>query len=84
MSCMSVASSMQYRDPFEEVDRSNYEMSDTEYAAIEAEATWVDSLLNMLAAILQWLQPLLTAGNHDRLISLLMEKVGPRGRESKD
>lgn len=63
---------------FEEADSSPYELSEAEYAANEVAFTWVDNLSNLLIVMLRWFQPLLTAGNHEELVSALLEKVGTR------
>ena len=64
-----------YRGAFEEVDACSYELSEAEYAGSEADYSWVDRMLNTLAATFQWLQPLLTPGNYDALVPSLLEKV---------
>ena len=63
------------RGAFEEVDACSYELSEAEYAGSEADYSWVDRMLNTLAATFQWLQPLLTPGNYDVLVPSLLEKV---------
>ena len=63
------------RGAFEEVDACSYELSEAEYAGSEADYSWVDRMLNTLAATFQWLQPLLTPGNYDALVPSLLEKV---------
>ena len=68
-----------FRAPLEEVDSSSYVLSEEEYAANEVDATWLDRLLNIMVAIMQWFQPLLTAGNYDWLVATLIAKV--RGNE---
>ena len=39
------------------------------------EDTWVDHLLGVLVAVLQWLQPLLTPNNYDALVASLLLKA---------
>lgn len=50
-------------------------MTDAEYASNEVEDTWVDHLLGVLVAVLQWLQPLLTPNNYDALVASLLLKA---------
>ena len=66
---------MACRTAFEEGDHSSYELNEAEYAASDEEYLWVDRLLNALAIILQWFQPLLTMNNYDSLVSNLLSKV---------
>lgn len=57
------------------MDNSNYEISEAEYTAIEDDYLWVNRLLNTLAIVLQWFQPLLTVNNYDNLVNNLLTKV---------
>lgn len=59
----------------DEAGSASYELSEEEYARNEVEDTWVQALLAMLCAILQWLQPFLTPNNYDALVASLLEKV---------
>lgn len=59
----------------DEAAGTSYEVSEEEYARNEVEDTWVQALLAMLCAILQWLQPLLTPTNYDALVASLLEKA---------
>ena len=52
-----------------------YELSEAEYAAREANTTWVHELLGALVACLQWLQPILSPDNYDSLVASVLEKV---------
>ena len=63
------------RPAFDEAAAASYELGDAEYAANEVEATWVTSLLGILVACLQWLQPMLTPGNFDALVASLLDKA---------
>ncbi len=63
------------RGAFEEVDACSYELSESQYADSEGDYSWVDRMLNTLAATFQWMQALLTAGNYDALVPSLLEKV---------
>ena len=56
---------------------ASYELTDAEYASNEAGDTWVDHLLGILVAMLQWLQPLLTPSNYDTLVASLLLKASP-------
>ncbi len=59
----------------DEAAGASYELSEEEYARNEVEDTWVQALLAMLCAILQWLQPFLTPDNYDALVASLLEKA---------
>ena len=63
------------RATLDEAASASYELTDTEYAANEADDTWVDHLLGILVALLQWLQPLLTPSNYDALVASLLQKA---------
>ena len=63
------------RTAFEEGDHSSYEITDSAYGVSDDEYLWVDRLLNTLAIMLQWFQPLLTMNNYDSLVSNLLAKV---------
>lgn len=63
------------RPMLDEAASASYELSEEEYARNEVEDTWVQALLAMLCAILQWLQPLLTPTNYDALVASLLEKA---------
>lgn len=63
------------RPAFDEAAAASYELGDAEYAANEVEVTWVTSLLGILVACLQWLQPMLTPGNFDALVASLLDKA---------
>ena len=66
---------MPCRPAFDEAAAASYELGDAEYAANEVEVTWVTSLLGILVACLQWLQPMLTPGNFDALVASLLDKA---------
>ncbi|CAL5229024.1 g12271 [Coccomyxa viridis] len=66
------------RAPLDEAANASYELTDAEYASNEVEDTWVDHLLGILVAMLQWLQPLLTPSNYDTLVASLLQKVVDR------
>ncbi|CAK0785054.1 hypothetical protein CVIRNUC_008259 [Coccomyxa viridis] len=66
------------RATLDEAAGASYELTDAEYAANEAGDTWVDHLLGILVALLQWLQPLLTPSNYDALVASLLQKVVDR------
>ena len=72
-----LSSSIAFRTAFEEGDASSYEISEEEYAGSDDEYLWVDRLLNTLAVVMQWLQPLLTVNNCDNFVSNLLSKVTP-------
>ena len=81
---MSLAGSVPDRDyglmrrgALDEAANTNYELTDAEYASNEVEDTWVDHLLGVLVAVLQWLQPLLTPSNYDALVASLLQKASP-------
>ena len=63
------------RATLDEAASASYELTDAEYATNEAEDTWVDHLLGILVAMLQWLQPLLTPSNYDALVASLLQKA---------
>lgn len=63
------------RTTLDEAANASYELTDAEYASNEVEDTWVDHLLGILVAMLQWLQPLLTPSNYDTLVASLLQKV---------
>ena len=63
------------RTAFEEGDHSSYEITESEYSVSDDEYLWVDRLLNTLAIVLQWFQPLLTMNNYDSLVFNLLAKV---------
>ena len=63
------------RATLDEAAGASYELTDAEYAANEAGDTWVDHLLGVLVALLQWLQPLLTPSNYDALVASLLQKA---------
>jgi len=63
------------RANLDEAANASYELTDAEYASNEVEDTWVDHLLAILVAMLQWLQPLLTPSNYDTLVASLLQKV---------
>lgn len=65
------------RAPLDEAANASYELTDTEYASNEVNDTWVDHLLGILVAMLQWLQPLLTPSNYDTLVASLLQKASP-------
>ncbi|KAK9800904.1 hypothetical protein WJX73_009018 [Symbiochloris irregularis] len=55
-----------------------YELTEAEYAAKEAQTTWVHELLGALVGCLRWLQPILTPDNYDALVAAALEKVVER------
>lgn len=63
------------RATLDEAASASYELTDAEYAANEAGDTWVDHLVGILVAMLQWLQPLLTPSNYDALVASLLQKA---------
>ena len=65
------------RAALDEAGNASYELTDAEYASNEAGDTWVDHLLGILVAMLQWLQPLLTPSNYDTLVASLLLKASP-------
>ena len=73
--CISDTGSVPCRPAFDEAAAASYELGDAEYAANEVEVTWVTSLLGILVACLQWLQPMLTPGNFDALVASLLDKA---------
>ena len=73
--CNSNTCSEPCRPAFDEAAAASYELGDAEYAANEVEVTWVTSLLGILVACLQWLQPMLTPGNFDALVASLLDKA---------
>ncbi|EIE27386.1 COG4-domain-containing protein [Coccomyxa subellipsoidea C-169] len=66
---LSTAIVPRLRAMLDEAAGASYELSEEEYARNEVEDTWVQALLAMLCAILQWLQPFLTPNNYDALKS---------------
>ncbi|KAK9907313.1 hypothetical protein WJX75_001280 [Coccomyxa subellipsoidea] len=75
---LSTAIVPRLRPMLDEAGSASYELSEEEYARNEVEDTWVQALLAMLCAILQWLQPFLTPNNYDALVASLLEKVVER------
>lgn len=73
--CSLSLSTASCRPLFEEADASRYILTEAEYSSNESNYTWVDRLLNLLVAVLQWCQPILTTNNYDDLVSILLEKV---------
>lgn len=65
------------RATLDEAGSAGYEITDAEYASNEVEDTWVNHLLGVLVAVLQWLQPLLTPSNYDALVASLLQKARP-------
>ena len=63
------------RPILDEAAGASYELSEAAYADNEAGGTWVQRLLAALAAMLQWLQPLLTPNNYDTLVASVLERV---------
>ena len=56
----------------------SYALTEAEYAANEAGDTWVAALMGALGAALSGLQPLLTPGNYDTLVGLVLEDITSR------
>ncbi len=56
----------------------SYALTEAEYAASEAGDTWVAALMGALGAALSGLQPLLTPGNYDTLVGLVLEDITSR------
>ena len=70
------------RAALDEAASASYELTDAEYAANEADDTWVDHLVGILVAVLQWLQPLLTPSNYNALVASLLQKASQFPRKT--
>mmetsp|Transcript_32816 Transcript_32816/g.77788 ORF Transcript_32816/g.77788 Transcript_32816/m.77788 type:complete len:739 (+) Transcript_32816:153-2369(+) len=66
------------RGPLDEVAQTNYQPSEAEYSAMEAEELWTQRLLVTVEASLYYLSPMLVPANYDALVVHLVEKVTAR------
>ncbi|KAH7864573.1 hypothetical protein Vadar_031140 [Vaccinium darrowii] len=56
----------------------SYELSEAEYADNEVNDPWVQRLLHSVEFNVAWLQPLMTANNHDSLVNLVIDFIVKR------
>eukprot|EP00897_Mesotaenium_endlicherianum_P006163 jgi/Mesen1/5575/ME000281S04641 len=56
----------------------SYDLTEAQYAENEVNDPWVQALLHAVEASVEWLQPLLTGGNYDALVHLVIDFVTRR------
>ncbi|XP_002964874.2 conserved oligomeric Golgi complex subunit 4 [Selaginella moellendorffii] len=66
------------RSTLDAVGTVSYELTEAQYAENEVNDPWVQKLLHGVEANVSWLQPLLTAGNYDTLVHLVIDFIVKR------